>query len=40
VYKNTVHYPLVLAEVVNKIRPKEDEHELVKQAINFLCSRK
>jgi hypothetical protein len=33
--KNTVYYPLVLADVVNKIRPKEDEHELVKQVIKL-----
>jgi len=35
IHKNTVYYPLVLAEVVNKIRPKEDEHELVKQIIKL-----
>jgi len=34
-YKNTVIYPLVLAEVVNKTRPKEDEHEPVNIAKNF-----
>jgi len=35
IHKNTVYYPLVLADIVNKIRPKEDEHELVKQAIKL-----
>jgi len=35
-YKNTMYYPLVLADAVNKIIPKEDEHELVKQAIKLL----
>jgi len=35
-YKNTVIYPLVLAEVVNKTRPKEDEHEPVNIAIKLL----
>jgi|GEM_PF-1633535 len=35
IHKNTMYYPLVLADVVNKIRPKEDEHELVKQAIKL-----
>jgi len=33
--KNTARYPLVLADVVNKIRPKEDEHELVEQVIKL-----